>query len=299
MPPLQGGPFARSSFIGRGASRLYVRDVGRGRPTVVLHGGPDFGHDYLLPDLDELADLFRLVYYDQRGRGRSFSGESPDGISMASEIDDLDRVRDWTGHASIALLGHSWGGLLALEYAIRRPDRVSHLILMNAAPASHAGMLAFRGALAASRSPGQIERIVALRSDSAYLRGDIAADAEYYRIHFSAALRRPEHLDKVVRQLRVGSSPEGIVAARAIEDTLYAQTWSADDYDLLPGLRSLRIPTLLIHGQHDLIPLDIARRIADAIPGSRLVVLADCGHFAYMEQPDRVRAVIAEFLAPP
>ena len=117
---------------------MYVRDVGTGPPIIVVHGGPDFDHQYLLPEMDTLADAFHLVYYDQRGRGRSFAGERPDDVGIASEVDDLDSVRERFGFDQFAVLGHSWGGLLAATYAIRRPDRVSHLILMNCAPLSHA-----------------------------------------------------------------------------------------------------------------------------------------------------------------
>jgi hypothetical protein len=82
-----------------------VRDVGRGLPIIVLHGGPDFDSEYLMPELDRLADLGRLVYYDQRGRGRSYSGEQPEDVSIESEMADLDRLREWTGADSVALLG--------------------------------------------------------------------------------------------------------------------------------------------------------------------------------------------------
>ena len=126
--------------------------------------------------------------------------------------------------------------------------------------------------------------MAALRGDPGYLAGDIAADAEYHRMHFASTLRRPEQLDQVVRQLRVGFTSDGIVAARRIEDDLDAQTCSRADYDLLPALRQLRIPTLVIHGDRDFIPFDVALGIASAIPGSRLVALNDCGHFAYVEQ---------------
>lgn len=286
----------RESFVPSGTARLYVREVGHGRPIVVVHGGPDFDHEYLLPDLDRLAELFRLVYYDQRGRGRSFTGEGPGDVTMASEVEDLDLIRDWSRSDSVAVLGHSWGGLVAMEYAVRHPDRVSHLILMNTAPASHADMLELRRALAASRSPEDVARMTALISDPTYLRGDIDADAEYYRIHFRPALHRREHLDRVVGRLRAAFRPDGIVAARAIEDSLYAQTWSREAYDLIPRLRRLRVPTLVIHGDHDFVPLDIARHIASAIPGARLLVLRDCGHFAYLEQPERVRDAITKFL---
>lgn len=277
-------------------ARLHVREVGDGLPILVLHGGPDFDHEYLLPDLDRLADLGRLVYYDRRGRGRSYSGRLADDVSMETEVADLDRVRDWTGSPSVALLGHSWGALLALEYAIRHPGRVSHLVLMNAGPVSHADFLDLRRHVSDIRPAEQQKRMDELRSSAAYLAGDLGADAEYHRLHFASAVRRPAHLEQVIGQLRRGFTAEGLRAARAIEDRLYQRTWLDEDYDLLPQLRQLRIPTLVLHGDQDLVPVEVARRIAGAMPHARLVVLPDCGHFAFLEQPDAVHAAVTEFL---
>jgi proline iminopeptidase len=289
-------PAARERYLTRGAARLYIREVGRGAPIIVVHGGPDFDHEYLLPDMDRLAEWFRLVYYDQRGRGRSFSGQPPEDVNLTGEIDDLDAIRASCGFETVALLGHSWGALLAMEYATHRPNRVSHLILMNTAPASHAGVLAFREYLQRRRSPEQIERMAALRSDPRYQAGDVAADLEWYRIHFGPALLRPDQLDRVTSRLRWAFTSEGIVTARAIEDRLHAQTWDDEDYDLIVRLRRLRIPTLLIHGDHDFVPFVVAREVADAISGSRVVVLSDCGHFAYLEQPNRVHAAVVDVM---
>jgi proline iminopeptidase len=285
-------------FVGTGSARLYVRDVGEGVPIIVVHGGPDFDHEYLLPEMDRLAESFRLVYYDQRGRGRSFSGQAPEDVSMTSEVEDLDRIRERFGFEAVAVLGHSWGGLLAMEYAVRLPHRVSHLILMNTAPASHAGALAVRAELKRRRSPEQAERMTALLSDPRYQAGDIDADLESYRIHFASTLRESEQLERVVRRLRSAFTSDSIIAARAIEDRLYEQTWDVEDYDLIPQLHRLRLPSLVIHGDNDLIPIDVARDIAEAIPGSRFILLADCGHFAYLDQPDRVGTSIEACFAP-
>jgi proline iminopeptidase len=296
--PGAGHQVARDQFVGTGAARLYVRDVGHGVPIVVVHGGPDFDHEYLVPELDDLAAAFHLVYYDQRGRGRSFSGRAPTDVSITTEVDDLDRVRDRFGFGSVALLGHSWGSLLAMEYAIRLPHRVTHLILMNTAPASHAGRLVFRRALESGRSNEESERMAALRSDPRYRAGDVDADLEWYRLHFSSAVGEREQLERLIRRLRSAFTGDGILVARAIEDRLYEQTWDAEDYDLLPELHRLRVPSLVIHGDKDLVPVAVARGIADAIPGSRFVLLRDCGHFAYLERPDEVRRYIAALLPP-
>src|SRR5262245_3720361 len=133
-----GVPQVREEMVDGGDPRLFVRQVGEGRPIVVVHGGPDFDHEYLLRAVTRRASSFHLIYYDQRGRGRSYDGAPPRHVSMATEVDDLERVRTWCGVDTVAVLGHSWGGLLALEYALRNPDHVSHLVLMNSAPASHA-----------------------------------------------------------------------------------------------------------------------------------------------------------------
>jgi proline iminopeptidase len=275
-----------------------VREVGEGHPVVVVHGGPDFDHRYLLPELDRLAQGCRLVYYDQRGRGRSFDGEAPDDITILSEIVDLDCVRRARRLDTVAVLGHSWGALVAMEYAVGFPDRVSHLILLSTAPASPDDASTLWRTLQAGRSAEQSEAMAALVSDPAYQRGDVDADAAYYRIHFASALQRPELLEDLVGRLRRGTTEEGIVAARAIEQRLYEQTWRSPDYDLLARLELLRVPTLLIHGDVDLIPVELARHVAEAIPGARLEVLTRCGHFAYLEQPERTYDAIAGFLAP-
>ncbi len=185
-----------------------------------------------------------------------------------------------------------------MEYSIRHPQRVSHLILMNSAPASRADALTLRDDLASNRSSRQIEQMSALRADPTFLAGDVETEAEYYRIHYGTTLRNPDQLDALVGRLRSDFTAEGIVVARAIEDRLYEQTWSRNGYDLIPALRHLDIATLIIHGDRDLVPLSLARHIADAIPGARLIVLPNCGHFAYLEQPEQVSRSITSFVTP-
>ncbi|HSB86804.1 MAG TPA: alpha/beta fold hydrolase [Ilumatobacteraceae bacterium] len=289
---------ARETFVESRGARLYVRDVGDGLPIVVVHGGPDFDHEYLLPDLDCLTDAYRLVYYDQRGRGRSSEGIGPDDVTMRTEMEDLDAVRQSLGVDSIILLGHSWGGLLAMEYAIRSPRRVSHLVLMNTAPASCAGAALLRQELARRRSPAESEAMASIVASDRFRAGDLAVDAEYYRIHFRSAFKQPGLLEQLLGRLRANFTEAGVVLARQIEDHLYAETWRRDEYDLTPQLARLPTPTLVIRGADDFVPGAIAGNIAQAIPRSRLVVLEDCGHFAFIERPEQVRVCLAEFLSP-
>lgn len=275
-------------------AQLFTREVGEGPPIVVLHGGPDFDHHYLVPELDRLAEAFRLVYYDQRGRGRSADGVDPEDVSLDSELEDVEAVRRSFGLERTAVLGHSWGGHVALAYAVRHPDRVSHLILLNTAPASHDGMLLLREHVRLARPAADTAALESLSATRRYLEGDLNAEAEYYRLHFRFALRRADHLELIVARLRANFTPERVIKARAIEHRLYALTWGQPAYDLLPALRELDVPTLVLHGADDVIPVEIPERIAASTPGARLTVLDDCGHFSYLERPDEVYREVAE-----
>ena len=128
-----------------------------------------------------------------------------------------------------------------------------------------------------------------------YADGDIETDARYYRAHFSKTLRRSDQLESIVRRLRSHFTPQDIVKARAIEERLYSQTWRSPQYDVSARLRHLKVPTLIINGDYDLIPLECAKNVADALPRAGLVVLGECGHFSYLERPSEVLGAIAEF----
>jgi proline iminopeptidase len=279
-------------------AQLFFREVGNGHPPlVILHGGPDFNHNYLLPELDRLSRVFRLIYYDQRGRGKSSGTVVPEAVNIESEVDDLDRLRQYFGLGTIAVLGHSWGCILAMEYATCHSDHTSHLVLLNTAPASHADLLRFREQRQAAEAI-TLAKMRSIADTPEYANGDIETEAEYYRAHFSNALLQADHLESIIRRLRSHFKPKDILKARAIEDRLYAQTWLSPEYDLLARLGKLTVPTLIIHGDHDLIPLECASSVAEAVLGSRLVVLSDCGHFAYLERPTEVLNAIVHFLAP-
>lgn len=279
-----------------GAS-LYTRVVGEGRPVIVLHGGPDFDHRYLLPELDRFRDRFRLVYFDQRGRGLSAENVRPEDVTLASELDDIDRVRKHYSLDAPVMLGHSWGAVLALEYALRHPTRVSHLILMNPSPASTRDLAllqkAYRKQLGAD-----MDRQREIVEGEAYRAADPEAVAARYRIHFRPALKRHADYERLMARMEatfVEQGNEGILKARAVEERLMDETWNLEDYDLLPELRTLELPTLVIAGEDDFIPVEVAEHIAGSIPGAKLVTIEDCGHFSYFECAGEVRNALESF----
>ena len=291
---------ARESRIPVQGAELYCREAGQATPMIVLHGGPDFDIAYLLPELDRLSDKFHLIYYDQRGRGRSADRVKPEDVTLESEMDDLDKVREHFHLDKVDLLGHSWGTVLALEYALRHPERVSRLVLMDPAPASAADIDRFRKERI-EKWPVLMELRKAIADTTAYKEADPEAVVAYYRVHFKPALARSEDYEKLIIRMQarfIEQGKEGILKSRAIEDRLVNETWaSPNGYDLHPRLKGLNIPALVITGDHDFFPF-AAEHIAHAIPGARLVTLKDCGHFPYLECPVPLREQIDAFFRP-
>jgi proline iminopeptidase len=286
----------REGYVPVENASLFYREVGRGQPIIILHGGPDFDHTYLLPDMDRLADSYRLIYYDQRGRGKSEGDVKPEDISIKTEIEDLERLRQHLQLDTVAVLGHSWGGVLAMEYAIHHPDRASHMILMDTAPASYADYLVLRQEIGRRKAVYAAELNSILASDE-YKAGDPEAVTAYYRIHFGITIKQPAHLERLIESMKPSFVKESVLKARAIEDQLYTETWTSKEFDLFPKLKQLHTPTLVMHGDYDFIPAECAAHIAQTIPGARFVLLKDCGHFSYIEAPDAVRKEINTFFS--
>src|ERR1043166_9528123 len=123
---------------------LFERRIGAGPPTVVLHGGPGPHHDYLRPGFDRLARRRSLIYYDQRGGGRSpVSRETP--VGWREHVEDLEALRGLWRVERLAVAGYSWGALLALLYALEHPDRVDRLGLVSPPPGGVGGRAPFPG----------------------------------------------------------------------------------------------------------------------------------------------------------
>jgi proline iminopeptidase len=254
-------------------------------PLVMLHGGPGADSRYLRPQLDALAGLGagrRLIYYDQRGAERSplDDGVAPGGYAV--HVEDLDAVRSFLGVRQLSLCGYSWGGLLAMLYATRYPERVARLLLISPAPARHA----FRAELARNMaaSPARPE-VVALRQE---LLGTPVDPATLRQRRFALAVAG--YFVDPRRALEL--TPFRVL--QRLEEAIWR---SLGDYDLRPQLPQLRgIPALLVHGIQDVIPLASAEETA-ALLGARLVRLDGCGHVPYIEAAPALFAAVGEFLA--
>lgn len=280
---MSSSPTERTSRLPGAGVELFARWVGDGGPTVVaLHGGPGASHDYLRPQFDLLAAGRTLLYYDQRGGGRSPAPrEAP--LGWQAHVADLAAVVSALPQPP-ALLGFSWGGLLALLFALEHRPLVDRLALL--APAgTHAGVrAAFERELAARQADPAIAQARAALSRSGLREND--PDAFWRRafeLSVAGYFKEPSRATSLT-PFRVASR-----AQRAVWDSLAG-------VDLRPRLAGLDVETLVLHGRFDPVPLASSQELVERLPRARLVVFEDSGHALYAEETTRFVEVVDAFL---
>jgi proline iminopeptidase len=260
------------------STTLFVEEIGEGPALFVSHGGPGLSHDLYLT-LARLASGRRLIFWDHRGHGRS--GPLPAGdVEMSLFADDLVELADALGVERFDLLGHSMGGWVALEAAIRHPDRVARLVAVATTP----GQLGADEANAdqGPPMPGEAAELLSRQPTSAEELVEIYTELAPYFIPGPGASVLVDALD---RRLASPAGFTGVFGALS--------RWSAID-----RLGELRCPTLVVAGARDVFcsPAQSAR-IASRVTGARLVTLADRGHFMWLESPDGFFAAVREWLS--
>jgi len=261
---------------------LFQRRIGSGPPVIVLHGGPGAHHDYLLPGFDALARGHELIYYDQRGGGRSPVGRE-DPVGWQEHVADLEALREHWGLSRMTLAGYSWGGLLAMLYAARYPGRVERLALVSPAPTWRAARDEYeRRFQARTMAPDLQAARQALRASGLRERDPAAHAARIFELAVAGYFHDPARAVQ-------------LTPFRVTERTR-AEVWeSLGDFDLRPELRRLELPALVLHGDDDPIPWAAARETAECLHGAFHLV-KDCGHVPYVEAFDEFVAVVGGFI---
>lgn len=257
---------------------LFVKIMGRGSPLLLMHGGPGLDHTTLL-SLAPLADRYTLIFYDHRCNGRSTG--AVESMTWENLTADAEGLRQTLGYTQWAVLGHSFGGHVALEYALRHPASLTQLVLMDTAGDAFWPQV---------RAP----EILKWRG---YSRGAVRAAQRF----FNGQLLPNEMLFLVMRFLRayfyhfgVKGVMEGALAATRLKMRPEAHVFGFGT--LLPGwsvmerLHEIEVPTLVLAGREDfLFPPEHQAILADRLPNAQLEIVERAGH---NPQDERARAVI-------
>lgn len=282
VPSYATGAENGTTFDGPGG-KIYYEVIGSGQaiPLILVNGGPGLDHLYLHSSSawDALARNRRLIFYDQRGNGRSSPLKEGQSCTLADQMEDLDALRAHLGLEKMVLLGHSWGGYLGMAYAARHPERVAGLILMDSAGPKWDEKSDVEDKI----YPDVAERMKGIQFGADL--GDKAARDEYIRQDFSMLYYSPEK-----RQMLAS-----VKFNWEINDAL---SKDLARFDLTPELPKFRFPTLVITGRFDVNVAPVfGYQMYRAIPGAQFTVFEKSGHLPFVEEPEAFTSRVEGFLS--
>jgi proline iminopeptidase len=271
-------------------TQLRYRSAGSGPPIVFLSGGPGFDVDYMSPVAQFFPAGYSKILFDQRGTGRSRAGEETAArMTLRVAVDDLDALRTHLKQERLFLVGHSWGGMLAMTYAAAHPERIDRLILIGSGGPTLEFGTWFNDNISSRLHPQDVEARAYWESASKLGVDPVKAATGMVRAILPAYFFDRAQALAFAAEVKDGSyHPE--VNTLLSEDMQRA-------YDLRPGLRKLGRPVLIVQGHQDPIGDKTAEDIHALIARSRLAFIDKAGHFPWIERPDEFRRIITAFLS--
>jgi proline iminopeptidase len=257
---------------------LFHVEVGSGPPCLVMHGGLGADHLMYRPWLDALADRVELVYYDHRCNGRS-SSPPLETMTIEQLADDAAALLAHLGYERAVVLGHSYGGFIAQELALRHPERVRALVLVDTTP-GQLGTDEPTGDQGPPPPPEFFETMLELAEEQPDTARFLELMLPLY-LHQADPVEVAAKMEGTISKLDVAQQSMAVLAG-----------WSSVD-----RLGSIRGPVLVIGGRHDIFTsLPQSVRIATRIPGAQLEVFEASGHMPFIDEPERFTAVVGSWL---
>ena len=271
----------------------FIKKMGEGEPLLVLHGGPGLFHDYMAPHFKKIAKDYQVIFYDQRGCGKTDFPEDTSSINIETYVADLEAIRNYLKLDKLNLVGHSWGSLLAMNYAKKYPDNLNQLILISPAPGNSDYFDETFSNMQLRRSEEDTKSLVQTMMSAAFE----AREEEAFR----AAILLGDKVN-LVDQERVADlyKPMEFTKASAnnlmLVNSLLERTYFT--MNIIDGIEVITCPTLIIVGDLDNVPFESTQAIQENIKGSTLEIIKKSCHYPFFETPKEFNTVIKNFLDP-
>ena len=277
-----------SKAVAVGDIEIACTIVGQGIPLVVLHGAAGLGSTYMRA-LDPWADEFQLVYYDQRGSGRTPLGDLHDDW-FTGGVEDLDGLREGLGLETINIVGHSAGAHLAALYAGLHPETTSTLVLLNAGPPLAPDLMQqFGQAMAGRRTAADDAERRAIEESEEFSSKQPAA-LERHQLNTFISFFRDR---TIVEQVSLGFTD---ITAANVQAAPARVMGSLNARNPMRTYAGIRCPTLVVHSELDPVPVDWSRLLADTIPGADYVLIENGSHFSMIEDAAALRGAVVAWL---
>ena len=268
---------------------IYCRAIGSGEPLVVVHGGPGLAHDYLFASFSRLAKMRRLVFYDQMGSGRSQGFRPDDKVGMDELVEELEGVRKDFGLERFDLAGQSWGAVIAIHYAIRYPQNVKRLLLLEPAPGSSDYLPAFQKTIMDRLGSEDKEALAGYAKDPG-LASDPVPFRKWMNLRFKAYYFDPAKQDMGKLDYFDGERVKKFFASSAMFGPYLM------NFDLYEAMKGIACPVLVVHGEYDPIPTAAVERMALSLTNAELKIVRESGHFVHVEKAEEYFIAIEAFL---
>ena len=287
------GTERRDGYVTVNGVNHYYEIVGEGEPFVILHGGPGMYHDELVPFFLDFAAGRQLIFYDQRGNGRSEMREiSAETFNTEVLVDDLEKLRASLGFEKWNVIGHSWGGLLALYYAEEYPDRVSRLITISAAPVTTELLIDSYRKHVSRFTPEEWAHIESLWESDAYMQGDPATHNLAMRLSEGATFNDKSYVDDYMAHAAFDERTARNAVALGPLATRMKLTIAARE-----KLGQITAPTLMVQGREDFIVEEAPVLAQSLIPNAEIAWIEESGHYPHIEKHDETMRILTDFIA--
>jgi L-proline amide hydrolase len=287
----------RDGFIEFRGHRTWYRSIGEdapGRlPLVVLHGGPGATHQYLQPLAALAASGRRVILYDQIGCGRSDHPADETFYTVSTFVDELDALRAQLDLPAVHVLGQSWGGMLAMEYALTHPSGLASIVVADS-PASMSMWVSEANRLRAELPP-EVERTLREHEAAGTTRDPayIAASDVFYRRHVCRLAEWPACVNDAFASL----ATDGFVYNVMNGPSEFHCIGTLKEWDITGRLPEIDVPTLLLSGRYDEATPAIVGAIHERIRGSEWIVFEESSHMPHVEEPAAFNAAVRGFIA--
>ena len=242
------------------------------------------------PQLDSLlSSQFTLLYYDQRGSGWSGGENDSSSLNIASFVQDLEQMRNHFKLTKLNLLGHSFGGLLAMFYSIEYPDNVNSMILVDPDAASYELRTPYQIKMINSRlSESQEEYLDSIEQTENFKNFDPDSYEVYYKAYLTTYFANPADTAKLFLGFDSNSVPK-------INNTNRLVRADLGEYDIHSKLPNIKSRTLIMQGTESVFSVEGAMAINNKLPFSKIHLFENCGHFEYIESPGKFKNLILDF----
>jgi len=291
-------------FVDAHGVLIYYTAFGKGEPLLILHGGPGASHDYFLPYLLPLARKNRLIFIDERGSGRSQKTENTSVYTVENMVEDVEAVRKELDLGKISLLGHSCGGVLALAYALKYQENLSHLILCSTFHSTKKMNEVLKN-IKDKMAPELRQRIDNMEKEGLYGHGLDYEKNRYTSGYMTAAWG--EGYFPYLYQNHPDPNYDPVANGNMAWD-VYREMWGSNGEYIIDGnltsaeygdrLSTIKVPALITAGDNDECNPSLSREMNEKIAGSKLVILPKSGHMTFVDQPELFISAVDDFLHP-